>query len=82
MYMCVTMPAYAIGCVVFLLTTLGIDVSPARRFFVTIILRGMGWSVKDSLLLVRGFSCSRYLILANENSDRTERAPLCFCCTS
>ncbi|KAF9464979.1 major facilitator superfamily domain-containing protein [Collybia nuda] len=39
MYMCVTVPAYAIG----LLTT--------NRFFVTIILRGMGWSVKDSLLL-------------------------------
>ncbi|KNZ74905.1 hypothetical protein J132_05904 [Termitomyces sp. J132] len=33
MYMCATMPAYAIG------------------FFVTIILRGMGWSVTDSLLL-------------------------------
>ncbi|RDB25089.1 hypothetical protein Hypma_007609 [Hypsizygus marmoreus] len=33
MYMCATMPAYAIG------------------FFITIILRGMGWSVTDSLLL-------------------------------
>ncbi|KAF5380507.1 hypothetical protein D9615_004684 [Tricholomella constricta] len=33
MYMCATMPAYAIG------------------FFVTIILRGMGWSVTNSLLL-------------------------------
>ncbi|KAF8070732.1 major facilitator superfamily domain-containing protein [Lyophyllum atratum] len=33
MYMCATMPAYAIG------------------FFVTIILRGMGWSITNSLLL-------------------------------
>lgn len=33
MYLCATMPAYAIG------------------FFITIILRGMGWSVTNSLLL-------------------------------
>ncbi|KAF8229045.1 MFS general substrate transporter [Tricholoma matsutake] len=42
MYLCATMPAYAIG------------------FFVTIILRGMGWGVTDSLLL----SAPPYIVAA------------------
>jgi len=52
MYMCATMPAYAIRYISTPSHYLRPAKSSAFSFFVTIILRGMGWSVTASLLLV------------------------------
>ncbi len=55
MYLCITVPAYAVGFVIWSLPAFIYDPltdNIHRRYFVTLILRGMGWNVEMSLLLV------------------------------
>jgi len=51
MYMCATLPAYAIRYANFIACY--VYANGQFSLFVTIILRGMGWSISASLLLVR-----------------------------
>jgi len=59
MYLCSTMPAYAIRYVhgYGSLFPGWVDASFYASLFLTIILRGMGWSISASLLLVGHPSC-------------------------
>jgi len=60
---------------------LGIDGSSVR-FFITIILRSMGWSVQQSLLLVGFLWDFEYVILNLISMLGPERTPICLCSAS
>ena len=69
--MCATMPAYSVRYVIFIEVCFwgAAELKRTTSFFITLILRGMGWSVTASFLLVRSLNVFAGILIGLAETD-------------